>query len=247
MATSIRRSSTTARRETSTRLLAEAIAEGAGETGAEVRLRRVQELAPEEAIQQNQEWAREPRRDGRDRRGRDARRPRVGARSRVRDSDPFRQSGRPAQAVPGHGRRPVVRGRPGRQGRHHLHVRHVSGRRAGVDDPRPQQRLRPLGLRARPAGLHEPVDLRGRRQTRTARRSRPARGRPRTRCWPPRVIRGARLAAFTTRAPTDAPEFQRPLSPPSDGDHRRRHRRGRSRRTRRSPRRSTSRAGSTRS
>ena len=38
--------------------LAEAIAEGAGETGADVRLRRVQELAPEEAIQQNQEWAR---------------------------------------------------------------------------------------------------------------------------------------------------------------------------------------------
>ena len=38
--------------------LAEAIAEGAGETGAEVRLRRVQELAPEDAIQRNQEWAR---------------------------------------------------------------------------------------------------------------------------------------------------------------------------------------------
>jgi NAD(P)H dehydrogenase (quinone) len=38
--------------------LAEAIAEGAAETGADVRLRRVAELAPEEAIQQNQEWAR---------------------------------------------------------------------------------------------------------------------------------------------------------------------------------------------
>ncbi|MGZ4357755.1 MAG: flavodoxin family protein, partial [Gaiellaceae bacterium] len=38
--------------------LAEAIAEGAGETGADVRLRRVAELAPEEAIQQNQDWAR---------------------------------------------------------------------------------------------------------------------------------------------------------------------------------------------
>jgi NAD(P)H dehydrogenase (quinone) len=38
--------------------LAEAIAEGARETGADVRLRRVAELAPEEAIQQNQEWAR---------------------------------------------------------------------------------------------------------------------------------------------------------------------------------------------
>ena len=47
--------------------LAEAIAEGAGETGAEVRLRRVQELAPEEAIQQNQKWARH--RDARARRG----------------------------------------------------------------------------------------------------------------------------------------------------------------------------------
>ena len=38
--------------------LAEAIAEGARDTGAEVRLRRVRELAPEEAIQQNQVWAR---------------------------------------------------------------------------------------------------------------------------------------------------------------------------------------------
>jgi NAD(P)H dehydrogenase (quinone) len=37
--------------------LADAIAEGARETGAEVRLRRVPELAPEEAIQQNQAWA----------------------------------------------------------------------------------------------------------------------------------------------------------------------------------------------
>jgi NAD(P)H dehydrogenase (quinone) len=38
--------------------LAEAIADGARDTGAEVRLRRVRELAPEEAIQQNQAWAR---------------------------------------------------------------------------------------------------------------------------------------------------------------------------------------------
>jgi NAD(P)H dehydrogenase (quinone) len=37
--------------------LASAIAEGAEETGAEVRLRRVPELAPEEAIQRNQAWA----------------------------------------------------------------------------------------------------------------------------------------------------------------------------------------------
>lgn len=39
-------------------MLANAIAEGAEEGGAEVRLRRVPELAPEEAIQQNQLWAR---------------------------------------------------------------------------------------------------------------------------------------------------------------------------------------------
>jgi NAD(P)H dehydrogenase (quinone) len=39
-------------------MLANAIAEGAEEMGAEVRLRRVAELAPEEAIQRNQEWAR---------------------------------------------------------------------------------------------------------------------------------------------------------------------------------------------
>jgi NAD(P)H dehydrogenase (quinone) len=37
--------------------LADAIADGARETGADVRLRRVAELAPEEAIQQNQAWA----------------------------------------------------------------------------------------------------------------------------------------------------------------------------------------------
>jgi NAD(P)H dehydrogenase (quinone) len=41
-----------------THMLADAIAEGARETGADVRLRRVAELAPEEAIQQNQLWAR---------------------------------------------------------------------------------------------------------------------------------------------------------------------------------------------
>jgi NAD(P)H dehydrogenase (quinone) len=39
-------------------MLANAIAEGAHDGGAEVRLRRVAELAPEEAIQQNQLWAR---------------------------------------------------------------------------------------------------------------------------------------------------------------------------------------------
>jgi NAD(P)H dehydrogenase (quinone) len=38
--------------------LAQAIAEGAAETGADVRLRRVTELAPEEAILKNQAWAR---------------------------------------------------------------------------------------------------------------------------------------------------------------------------------------------
>ena len=38
--------------------LANEIAEGAQETGADVRLRRVPELAPEAAIQQNQAWAR---------------------------------------------------------------------------------------------------------------------------------------------------------------------------------------------
>ena len=37
--------------------LANAIAEGATDAGADVRLRRVPELAPEEAIQKNQAWA----------------------------------------------------------------------------------------------------------------------------------------------------------------------------------------------
>jgi NAD(P)H dehydrogenase (quinone) len=38
------------------RRLAEAVAKGAEEAGAEVRLRRVQELAPEEAIKSNEQW-----------------------------------------------------------------------------------------------------------------------------------------------------------------------------------------------
>lgn len=38
-------------------ILADAIAEGAGEPGAEVRLRHAAELAPEEAIEQNEMWA----------------------------------------------------------------------------------------------------------------------------------------------------------------------------------------------
>ena len=41
-----------------TYMLAEAVAEGARETGAEVRFRRVPELAPEEAIQTNPQWVR---------------------------------------------------------------------------------------------------------------------------------------------------------------------------------------------
>ena len=41
-----------------TYMLAEAVAEGAREAGAEVRFRRVAELAPEEAIQKNPQWAR---------------------------------------------------------------------------------------------------------------------------------------------------------------------------------------------
>jgi NAD(P)H dehydrogenase (quinone) len=38
--------------------LAEAVAEGAGSAGADVRLRRVAELAPAEAIESNPDWAR---------------------------------------------------------------------------------------------------------------------------------------------------------------------------------------------
>jgi len=41
--------------------LAEAVAEGAGSAGADVRLRRVAELAPEEAIASNPDWARHHR------------------------------------------------------------------------------------------------------------------------------------------------------------------------------------------
>jgi multimeric flavodoxin WrbA len=38
--------------------LAKAVAEGAGQVGAEVRLRHVEELAPEMLISQNQAWGR---------------------------------------------------------------------------------------------------------------------------------------------------------------------------------------------
>ena len=45
--------------------LAEAVRDGAASTGAEVRLRRVAELAPEEAIASNPDWA-QHRRDTHD-------------------------------------------------------------------------------------------------------------------------------------------------------------------------------------
>ena len=84
----------------------------------------MQELAPEEAIQQNQEWAPAQRRPRPSRSRRST--TRVGARYAF--GTPTRSAIRPPSSSR-NGRRPVVRGRPGRQGRHHLHVRHVSGRR----------------------------------------------------------------------------------------------------------------------
>ena len=144
--------------------IADAIADGAREEGAEVRVRRVAEIAPEAVIRENEDWhAHHQAHEGRGRRG-DAGRPRMGRRHRLRHADALRQPRRPAQAVHRHRRRPVGGGQARRQGGHELHVGGQRARRPGVHDPRPEQRLLPLGLDHHPAGLHRRAALRGGRQ-----------------------------------------------------------------------------------
>src|SRR5919206_4008465 len=80
--------------------LARAVAAGAERAGAEVRLRRVAELAPAEAIDRNPAWR--AHHDDRTHPRGHARGPELGRRLRVRHADPLRQRQLPAQAVPRH-------------------------------------------------------------------------------------------------------------------------------------------------
>jgi hypothetical protein len=89
--------------------LAQAVEEGAKEAGAEVRFRKVRELAPEEAIKSNQGWSdhalmTEDVPEG------PARGPRVGRRLHLRDADALRQRLGAAQAVHRHDGRALVPG-----------------------------------------------------------------------------------------------------------------------------------------
>ena len=128
------------------------------------------------------------RRDARHRRGGDARGSPMGGRLRLRRSDPLRQSRRAAEAVSSTRPGALVRRRALGQDGHELHVRDVPGRRPRVDDPRAQQRLLPLGLRARSSRLHGPAIAEA-GGNRTARRSPPAAAGRRRQSSPPPAIR----------------------------------------------------------
>ena len=169
--------------------LAEAIAEGAGETGAEVRLRRVQELAPEEAIQQNQEWARH--------------RDETAESVEIATLDDLEWAHGYAFGTP------TRFGNPAAQLKQYLDMAGGLWFAGALSDKAvttftsamyPDGGLESTILALNnvfyhwgcvlvPPGYTSPASSR-QAATRTARRSRPARGRPRTRCWPPRVIRG---------------------------------------------------------
>ena len=136
---------------------------------------------PRPSIRENADWRAHARRRRTGRRGH-AGRPRMGRRLRLRHADALRQPRRPAQAVHRHRRAAVGGGQARRQGGHELHVGGQRARRPGVDDPRPEQRLLPLGLDHHPAGLHRRAALRGGRQPlRHVVRRRPGRRRPRRR------------------------------------------------------------------
>ena len=91
-------------------------------TGAEVRLRQVQELAPDERHRLGRGVARPRRRHGSRAHG-DARRHRLGRRGPARLPDPVRQRREPAQALPRLARPAVGRGQARRQGLRRLHLR----------------------------------------------------------------------------------------------------------------------------
>ena len=143
--------------------LAQVVAEGAEEAGAEVRLRHVEELASELLISQSQYWGRH--------------------RSQVAEApvatlddlewadgfafgtpDPLRERCRAAEAVHRPGRTALAAGEAGRQSRHGLHLLADNARRPGVDDPRPEQHALSLGSADPPARLHGSRGLCRRRQ-----------------------------------------------------------------------------------
>ena len=96
--------------------LARAAAEGAEKAGAEVRLRKVHELAPQEAIESNEGWSKHALETAGRARGH-PRRPRVGRRRPARHADPLRPAHRAAQAVHRHDRPALGRRQARQQGR----------------------------------------------------------------------------------------------------------------------------------
>ncbi|WP_345147345.1 flavodoxin domain-containing protein [Nonomuraea rubra] len=114
--------------------LAQAVAGGAASAGAEVRLRRVAELAPDSAIDENPRW----------RRHADATASIAAATIEdlawadafaFGDADPVRRAGRAAQAVHRPGRRAVAGREAGRQAGHGLHLGVQPARRKRGHDP----------------------------------------------------------------------------------------------------------------
>ena len=161
--------------------LAQAVAEGAASAGAEARLRRVAELAPDSAIDAEPAVAAARRRRHVDPPGL-GRGPGVGRRVRVRDADPVRRAGRAAQALHRPDRRAVAGGQAGRQAGDGLHLGVQPARRQRGHDPVAGQRLLPLGGADRPARIHRSGRVRRRRQPlRHVVCDRPGRRRPRRR------------------------------------------------------------------
>ena len=144
--------------------LAEAMADGAQSEGAQVRLRRVAELAAASAIAADPALDRPPS-AGFDVRPRgQPRRPALGARAGLRHPGPVRQHRLSAQAVPRHLRRPVGGGPTSRQDLHRLRQRPVSTRRPGVHPAGPLQLGLPHGRDPRAARIHRRRRVRRGRQ-----------------------------------------------------------------------------------
>jgi hypothetical protein len=151
--------------------LAESVREGAEKAGAEVRVRKVAELAPAEAIGRNEAWAAHvqttvdvPPAARSDLVWADRRHP--------RDPDAVRAARRPAEAVPRHDRGSPGAGPAGRRGVRGVHQLRHQARWTGVHVAGVVEHLLPLGWLHRPAGVHR----RG-----PARRRQPLRRRPRQR------------------------------------------------------------------
>jgi hypothetical protein len=115
--------------------LAKSIVEGAEKAGAEVRLRKVHELAPDEAIAANAGWASHVA---------EAQYVAEATAEDILWADAvifgsLRQHRQPAQAVHRHARRPMVARAARRQGLQRLHRDQYRARWPGVDHPRSVQ------------------------------------------------------------------------------------------------------------